>query len=433
MLFSLFFGAGNLIFPPALGQAAGTEIWVAMLGFLVTGVGLPLLGVLSLGLTGSDDAHALASRVHPVFATVLIVATYLTIGPFFAIPRTGAVSYEIAIRPFLVDIPSTLGLGLYTVIFFVITAWLALNPSKIVDRVGKILTPILLLVLTMLVVNAFINPLGDIQSPEESFSNHAFFKGFQEGYLTMDTLASIVFGIIVINAVKARGVTGKKDIAKACSAAGLVATTCLGLIYVALAYLGATSTTVIGKASNGGVILAQVTNLYYGSAGKIILGLAIFFACLTTSIGLVSACASFFEKMLPRFNYRQWVLMVSGFSLVVANVGLDQLINLSIPVLVTIYPMVIVLIGLTFVESLFDKRSEVYRCSMLFTGLVSVVDGLKAAGMSLGTIDTFLLKHLPLFDTSMGWVLPALIGALLGYGISLASDVLAAGDAEAAN
>lgn len=424
MLFSLFFGAGNLIFPPALGQEAGTNLWPAIIGFLFTGVGLPLMGVLAIGYSGSSDAQSLARKVHPLFATILTISTYLTIGPLFAIPRTGAVSYEVGIKPFLTGDVASGGVGLfvYTVIFFAITIWLALNPSKIVDRVGKVLTPALLTVLVLLVVKAFLSPLGLPQAPVGEYASSALFKGFREGYLTMDTLASMVFGIIVINAIKSKGVTDSKKITKVCTTAGVIAVTCLGLIYVSLAYLGATGVAAIGQAANGGVILSKVANIYYGSLGNVVLGLAIIFACLTTSIGLVSSCASFFNKYFPSVSYAKLVYILSFFSLVVSNVGLTQLISFSVPVLVTIYPMVIVLILLTFLDPLFGGRSAVYRGSMFFTVVLSIVDGLNAAGISMGAVNSLLSKYLPLFDASLGWVIPAIAGGVLGYIISVITD-----------
>lgn len=421
MLFSLFFGAGNLIFPPALGQDAGTNLWPAITGFLLTGVGLPLLGVLAIGFSGSNDSQVLAKKVHPLFAAILTISTYLTIGPLFAIPRTGAVSYEVGIRPFLSGDVATGGLGLfiYTALFFVATCWLALNPSKIVDRVGKILTPALLIVLFLLVIKAFTNPLGMLQAPTGEYANSALLKGFREGYLTMDTLASMVFGIIVINSIKDKGVTDPKRITKVCTVAGLIAVSCLALIYVSLAYLGATGVAAIGQASNGGVILSKVANVYYGSLGNVVLGLSIVFACLTTSIGLVSSCAAFFSQYFPRLSYKKLVFIFSFFSFVVSNVGLTQLISFSVPVLVTIYPMVIVLILLSFLEPLFGGRSAVYRGSMFFTVILSVVDGLNAAGISISAVNSLLSKYLSFFDASMGWVVPAIVGAVLGYIISL--------------
>ena len=429
MLFSLFFGAGNLIFPPALGQAAGNNLWPAIFGFLITGVGLPLLGVLAIGLSGSNDAGALARKVHPVFATVLMVSTYLTIGPLFAIPRTGAVSYEVGIRPFLTGDFHSHGIALffYTVIFFVTTYWLALNPTKIVDRVGKLLTPALLLMLGLLVIKVFISPLGAMEAPVGEYRSAAFFKGFQEGYLTMDTLASIVFGIIVINAIKSKGITSPKEIAKVCTTSGIIAAVCLGVIYISLAYLGATSMSTIGQASNGGIILSKVAGIYYGGLGNVVLGLAIIFACLTTSVGLVASCASFFASFFPRLTYKMLVGILSAFSLVISNIGLTQLIQFSVPVLITIYPIVIVLIVLNFLEPLFNRRTEVYRYSLCFTGVVSIVDGLQAANVPLGFVNKLLSSYLPLFNLSLGWLLPAIAGAVVGYIISFCS----AGSSEA--
>ncbi len=423
MLFSLFFGAGNLIFPPALGQAAGSNIWTAMIGFLLTGVGLPLLGVLAIGLSGSSDAGALARKVHPRFATVLMVSTYLTIGPLFAIPRTGAVSYEIGIKPFLSGEAASQGVGLiiYSLVFFAVTCWLALNPSKIVDRVGKVLTPALLIMLGFLVIQTFISPMGVPQAPTGQYQSYAFFKGFQEGYLTMDTLASIVFGIIVINAIKSKGVESAKEITKVCTGAGLIAASFLGIVYISLAYLGATSVGTIGQAANGGIILSKAANLYYGSFGNLVLGLAILFACLTTSIGLVSSCAAYFAQFFPKLNYRMLVFILSAFSTVIANVGLTQLISFSVPVLVSIYPLVIVLIFLSFLDPLFNSCPEVYRGSLLFTTIVSVVDGLAAANIPLGVVHKFFSKYVPLFDVRLGWLVPAIVGAALGYLLSLAN------------
>lgn len=212
MLFALFFGAGNLIFPAMLGQSAGENVWIANAGFLVTGVGLPLLGVLAFGISGKEDLQSLASRVHPLFGIVFTTVLYLAIGPLFAIPRTGSVSYEIGMKPFVPEAMSSSALILFTIIFFSITCFFSLNPAKIVDIVGKILTPIKLTFIGILVVFAFIHPMGEMQAPTEAYTSHAFFKGFQEGYLTMDTLASFVFGIIIINAIKEKGAKTKKTL-----------------------------------------------------------------------------------------------------------------------------------------------------------------------------------------------------------------------------
>jgi branched-chain amino acid:cation transporter, LIVCS family len=420
MLFALFFGAGNLIFPPALGQAAGTNVWPAIIGFLLTGVGLPLLGVLAIGLSGHDDVQSLGNKINPTFSLVFTVLLYLTIGPFFAIPRTATVSFEVGVLPFIGELPSGFNyyLLIFTVIYFAVVLWLSLNPTKIVDRVGKILTPILLIAIFALLIKTFINPLDSSMDPTEAYASGAFFKGFQEGYLTMDTLASFVFGIIVINAIKDKGLVKKGQIASATVKAGLIAAAVLSIIYLGLAYLGATTNHGAGVANNGGTILSFAANAQFGSFGKVILGLAIAFACLTTSIGLVTACASYFNKIMPRYSYKTLAVVFSIFSAVVANFGLSQLITFSVPVLVILYPIAMVLIFLTFAEPLFKGRVAVYQWSLVFTGVFAIIDGLKAASIPLEGLYNTLSQYLPLFNAGMGWLVPAIVGAIIGYAIS---------------
>ncbi|MDX5476107.1 MAG: branched-chain amino acid transport system II carrier protein [Bacillaceae bacterium] len=413
MLFALFLGAGNMIFPPLLGQAAGTNLWISVLGFLITGVGLPLLGVIAVAKTGGD-LQTLANRVNPVFGLVFTLIMYLAIGPFFGIPRTGTVAYEIGMTPFLPAGLNTDGwpLFLYTIVFFAITFYVALNPSKLVDRIGKILTPILLTVIGVLVLKSIITPMGTIQAPAPAYEGAPFFKGFIEGYLTLDTIAALVFGIVIISAIRDKGVTDKKIIANLCLKAGFIAAGGLTIVYAALAYLGATSKEAIGEAANGGVILSGSANYLFGSIGAIILGIAITFACLTTSVGLVSACSKFFAKVVPSISYKMFVGILSVFSMIVANVGLNQLIAFSLPVLIMIYPLAIVLIVLSFVKM--DNPSSVYSFALLFTGIISVVDGLAIADINITFLQN-IFSNLPLYAEGVGWLVPAIVGALIGF------------------
>jgi branched-chain amino acid:cation transporter, LIVCS family len=277
------------------------------------------------------------------------------------------------------------------------------------------MTPVLLIALLILLVVTFVNPLHQAGQPIGDYVNNSFFKGFQEGYLTMDTLASLVFGIIVINAIKAKGITEKKKIASITIKTGLIAAGCLGFIYLGLGYLGSTSNFAAGEANNGPAILTESAAAHFGVYGNIILGFAILFACLTTAIGLITSCASYFQSVFPRFTYKQLAIVFTVFSAAVANIGLNQLITISVPVLVAIYPLAIVLIFLTFAEPLFKGRMEVYRFSLLLTGIVSVVDGLKAAGIPLDGLYNAFGQILPLFNAGMGWLVPAIVGAVLGY------------------
>ncbi|MEK3807630.1 branched-chain amino acid transport system II carrier protein [Bacillus sp. FSL H8-0547] len=416
MLFALFFGAGNLIFPPALGQLSGDHMWTAIIGFLITGVGLPLLGVIAIGLSGSD-IQSLAGRVHPLFGFFFPFVLYLAIGPIFAIPRTATVTYEIGVIPYLPESLSGNGwiLFLFTLVFFAVTYWLSLNPTKLVDTIGKLLTPVLLLVLALIAVKMLISPLGTFESPTKEYENGAFFKGFLEGYLTMDTLAALVFGIVVINAVKDKGVTDRSQIAKICLNSGLIAAAGLMLVYISLAYLGATSVSKVGYLDNGGAILSESVHYLFGSFGNAVLGTAILFACLTTSIGLVSSCGNYFSKIFPSLSYKTITLIICLFSMTVANAGLTKLISFSVPVLVALYPLAIVLIALSFFHSYFRGANEVYLGSLLFTFVISVADGLKAGGLLPAGLDAWMKGNVPLFEYGIGFIVPAAVGGVLGY------------------
>ncbi|MEH6987592.1 branched-chain amino acid transport system II carrier protein [Cytobacillus firmus] len=414
MLFALFFGAGNLIFPAMLGQSAGTNVWSANAGFIITGVGLPLLGILALGFSGKSDLQSLASRVNPLFGLAFTVALYLSIGPLFAIPRTATVSYEIGIKPYLAEGNGSVGLIIFSIIFFGITAFFSLNSSKIVDIVGKYLTPILLIVIAVLIGAAFFNPMGAFQAPTEAYVNGAFFKGFQEGYLTMDALAAFVFGIIVVNAVKEKGAATKKDIMVSIAKAGVIASGLLAVIYTSLSFIGASSVSGLGALDNGGAVLSGASAHYFGSLGSLLLSVIVFGACLTTSIGLITACSSYFNKLMPKVSYKMFVVVLSIFSAVFANFGLSQLIAISVPVLVGIYPLAIALMALTFLHPIFKGRKEVYQGSMLFTFVVSLFDGLNAAGITFVPINDLFSAILPLYDVGLGWIVPCLAGGLIG-------------------
>ena len=418
MLFALFFGAGNLIFPVLMGQMSGSNIWEATLGFIVTGVGLPLLGVLAIGYSGKSDLYSMAKRVHPAFAIVFTTVLYLAIGPLFAMPRTGTVSYEIGIKPLIGDMNNTMAMAIFTIIFFALTCFFALKPGKIIDVVGKMLTPILLVFIAILILAAIFNPLGSMTTPAEQYTEYAFFTGFKEGYLTMDTLASFVFGIIIINAVRSTGVHTKKEMIKKVTKSAFIAAGLLAVIYAGLAYLGATSVEKIGVFDNGGAILAAVANEYFGSYGSLILGLVVLAACLTTSIGLVTACAAYFNTLMPRFAYKTYATALSVFSALVANVGLAKLIAISVPVLTAIYPLAICLIFLTFLHKKFKGLREVYIYSLALTFIVSLFDGFNVAGLQINVINN-LFAHLPLYSQGLGWVAPAIVGALIGYVIGV--------------
>lgn len=414
MLFALFFGAGNLIFPPMLGQMAGKNVWIANAGFLVTGVGLPLLAIIAFVFSGKNDLQSLASRVHPLFGIVFTTVLYLAIGPFFAIPRSGNVSFEIGVKPFLSN-AGPVALIIFTILFFTVACLLSLNPTKIIDVVGKFLTPIKLTFIGLLVVVALVHPIGRFQAPSEEYTSHVFFKGFQEGYLTLDALVAFVFGIMIVNAMKEKGVTYKKQLMSVCAKATAIAATLLALVYTTLSYMGASSVEKLGLLENGAEVLAKVSSYYFGSYGSILLGLMITVACLTTSVGLITACSSFFHGLFPNISYKKIAVILSMFSTLVANIGLTQLIKVSMPVLMTLYPIAISLIFLTFLHSIFKGKAEVYQGSLILTFIISLFDGLNAAGIQIEVMNHFFTQFLPMYNVGLGWLLPAILGGVGGY------------------
>ncbi|XXM70909.1 branched-chain amino acid transport system II carrier protein [Lysinibacillus sphaericus] len=416
MLFALFFGAGNLIFPAQLGQNAGTNLWPSITGFLITGVGLPLLGIIAMSFSGSRNLQELSSRVHPVYAVGFTSLLYLTIGPFFASPRTGTVAYEVGIAPFINESSQQMGLFIFTLLFFAVVLLFSLKPAKLVDNVGKFLAPGLVVMLAVLLTAAIANPMGGMEAPQEAYTNGSFITGFLEGYNTMDALASLVFGIIVINAIRAMGVTSNTDILRATVKAGSIAILLLAVIYVGIAYLGATSTQVYGTFETGGPILSNAASHYFGTLGSVMLAIAIILACLTTAIGLTVANAEYFHTLFPKISYQKLVVFFATITFVIANFGLSNIISYSIPVLMFLYPLAIVLIILTFLSPLFNHATIVYSSTIAVTFLISIFDGLKSFCDSVGIeyfswmqpIVVFYEQTLPLYNQGLGWLLPAI-------------------------
>lgn len=407
MTFALFLGAGNIIFPPSAGMAAGEFIWRAALGFLLTGVGLPLLTVVALARVGGG-MDRLTAPLGKFAGTVLAVAVYLAIGPLFATPRTAVVSFEMGIAPFSGN--SGMPLFIYTLVFFAAMLFLVLNPGQLVNRIGKFITPVLLAALLVLGGAAIFAPAGEVGAVNESYRGAPLIKGFLEGYLTMDTLGALVFGIVIATAIRDRGVTEPALVTRYSMIAGVIAAIGLSLVYLALFYLGATSQGIAGGAENGVQILTTYVQHTFGTPGSLLLAVVITLACLTTAVGLTTACGEFFSALLP-VSYRSVVIVFALFSLLVANQGLTQLISVSVPVLVGLYPLAIVLVALSLLDRFWLSSSRVFVPVMAVTLVFGVVDGLAAAG--LGSWVPALFTQLPLADQSMGWLVPVLVMLVL--------------------
>ncbi|MGE7023141.1 branched-chain amino acid transport system II carrier protein [Solibacillus cecembensis] len=422
MLFGMFFGAGNLIFPIQMGQLAGTNFWPALIGFLVTAIGLPFLGILAIGLSGSNGLKDLASRVHPVFGVLFALALYLTIGPFFAIPRTATVPFVVGFEPFIAPDQIKLWLAVFSFVFFAIVFYFSLNPAKVMDYIGKYLTPAFLVFLFVLIAISIFSPMGSFHAPTSSYVNEAFMTGFKEGYNTMDALASLAFGIIVIHAIKRTGITDKKEIAKATWKSGIFAMALMMLIYGLITFMGASSIEAIGQFDNGGQIFAAVAEHYFGAYGAILLAIIIVLACLKTSIGLITSCSEFFHEVFPKISYKSFVVALCLVSFTIANFGLTNIITFAVPVLMFLYPLAIVLILLALASPLFKNKQTVYAAAILLTFFISIIDGYNALVANVASfevnfltaISTFYAEVLPFYSIGLGWIVPALIGVVIG-------------------
>ena len=403
MTFALFLGAGNIIFPPSVGLAAGEFQWSAALGFLLTGVGLPLLGIVALARVGGG-LDTLTSPIGKIAGTLMGLSIYLTIGPFFATPRTATVSFEVGMAPFTGNTPEAL--MWFTIGYFALVMVLSLFPGKLMDNIGKIITPALIVVLAILGGAAFIAPAGDITTPAEAYNSAgaALAQGFLMGYQTMDALASLVFGIVIVAAIKTAGVTDTKLHTRYTIYAGIIAAVGLGLVYVSLIYLGGMSGTVVPADASGVQILTTYVNNVFGTSGIILLAAVILLACLTTGVGLVSACSAYFSELLG-VKYRTVVIIMSVFSTVVANQGLAQLIAVAVPVLVCIYPVAIALIALGLLSSLWKHKARVFIPVMIVALVFGIVDAIKAIGWNTPAF----FDSLPGSDMGLGWVLPVVI------------------------
>ena len=414
MLFALFFGAGNLIFPAFLGQQAGSNWLSAMSGFLLTGAGLPLLGVIAIGYSGSRDVQDLASRVTPWYGVAFAAVLYLAIGPLFATPRTATVTFEIGVTPFIEPEHKTMALAIFSAFFFGVTYWLSISPGKLVDRIGKVLTPALLATIAVLVGYAAFNPMGELQAAQGGFADKPFVTGVLEGYQTMDALASLVFAIIVIDAARALGVRNRAQLLATTTVAGAVAAACLAVVYLLIGYMGATSVAGLGLQENGAAVLSKTAQHYFGMGGNVLLSAIVFLACLSTAVGLIISCSEYFNRLLPAISYKTFVVIFTLVSMAFANKGLSGIISISVPVLMLLYPLTVVIILLAFLNNWFGGSRVVYVSTIFATLVVGVLDAWKAAFSFAPETAALINSIFPLYDIGMGWLLPTTAGFVLG-------------------
>lgn len=423
MLFGMFFGAGNLIFPVSMGQLSGNNMWQAATGFLITGVGLPLLGVAALGISREDGLMGLSSRVGRRYGKFFTCILYLTIGPFFAIPRCATVAYTVGVERIIPDSMQTAVLAVFSLLFFAAVLFFSLRPGEILTWIGKVLNPLFLLFLGLLVIRALLSPMGSISgaAPEGAYAAGAFYQGFLEGYNTMDALAGLAFGIIVVNVIRDLGVENPGDAAKNTVRSGILSSVLMAVIYVLVTVVGAQSRGVFPPSSNGGEALALIAGHYFGPAGAVILAAAVTLACLKTAVGLITSCGETFQKIFPKGpSYRIWAVLFSTLSFLIANLGLDAIVSWSKPVLLFLYPLAITLILLTLFGRLFGNDGRVYRWVTGFTAAAAAVDFINAlpgqvlSALRLEKTAEAVRDFLPFAENGFGWICPALLGLVIG-------------------
>ena len=416
-LFSMFFGAGNLIFPPFLGAQAGNATWIAMLGFAVSAIGFPVLGVMAIARAGG--LPELAGRVHPVFASAFTLLAYLSIGPCLAIPRTASTSFEMAVTPFAGNTPLWVS-ALYSLAFFGVALAVALKPDKLSDRLGKITGPCLLILIAVLFVGCLVNAPGGYGAPGGSYQSDQLTQGLLDGYQTMDTLAALNFGIIIVLNVRAKGVEDDKVVFRSTIRAGWIAGGVLLAVYAALAHVGGVSGGAFPGAANGAQVLTGIVGWLFGPLGSVLLALLFVLACLNTCIGLISCCGEYFATRFPVLSYRGWAAVFAAFSFVVSIAGLDAILAFSTPVLQAIYPVAIVLIALGLCHRWLAPYRLVYPAAILCAGVVSVLTVLthpEALGLSIPLLSGWM-SVLPFYKVQLAWLVPAAVGAAAGVVLS---------------
>ena len=421
MIFALFFGAGNLIFPLHLGQLAGNNWPVAAAGFLVTGVLLPLLSLLAVSITHSSGVYGLGKPLGRTCALIFMVVVQLTLGPLFATPRTATVPYTIGVAPLLPTKYQQLGLLIFSIIFFALVFWVSYNQSDILSKLGKVLNPIFLVLLFIMFLIGFLHPMGHAVSmkPTADYLHAGFINGFLEGYNTLDALAGLAFGVAIVTAIKTM-TKNTNQVSSILAKSGLLAMIGIGIIYVCLIVLGAMSLGKLKVSADGGVAFTQIVNYYGGVVGQTVLAVLIILTCLTTSVGLVAAFAEDFHNHFPSLSYHGWLMIACGIATILANLGLEKIIIWSLPVLMFLYPLAMVLIILSVCSPLFKRDHLIFKIAMIFTLIPAILDMIVslpepvASTSFVKQVATFRLNVLPLANVGLAWLVPALIGIILG-------------------
>lgn len=408
-LFAIFFGAGNLIFPPYLGVTAGENWGIATFAFLISDPLLSIIAVMVVAALGGSALNV-GRRVHPLFASALAAICVLLIGPIFAVPRTGASTHEIFVQSYFPEAPQ----WITSLVFFGIVLWITYKENSVMDAIGKYLTPILLLILFLIFVGAVLQPNASFAATDRI---GLFAQGFKEGYQTMDVLGAPLLAGVVMKDITRRGYLNKKDQFRMMFGVGIVAFILLAVVYSTLAYSGASMSTVIDTTAQRAAMLTTIVKNLLGSWGQLAMGLAVCFACLTTAIGLTTTCGQYFEEVSKgKISYKKTILVTVAVEFIISLVGVDSLINLAVPVLTFIFPIMIALI----LFSAFDRYIPydwTYLGAVIGAGIVGLVQGINTLSQLLGGNllgdAVKLIGTFPLATYGLEWIVPTFVGALI--------------------
>lgn len=404
-LFSMFFGAGNVIFPPYLGFGAGTQ-WVnGFLFYFIADIGLALFALFTLLKVGGSEN--ITGRIGSVASNILMSAIILCIGPMVAIPRTAATTFEMSVAPLISGVSPVI----FSVAFFIVVLLLSIRQSAVIDVVGKVLTPALLIGLLVLIIKGIISPLGSIVNPHVD-SSFVIVNGIKSGYQTMDVLAALAFGIIILKSAQEKGYSDARESSKMIRAAAVIAGVLLLIVYFGLTYLGATSASLFSLGISRAELVIGIVERLLGKVGLVIFAVVVALACMTTAVALVSSAASFFEKLTKgRLSYRVLVTVICVSSAVISNLGLDRIVAVASPILDIVYPPTLVLIALSWFG---DRLSRgVYRWAVIGALIASILSTLSLYGVSVPIVNT-----LPLASLGLGWIVPAAGFGIVAYVIS---------------
>lgn len=404
-LFSMFFGAGNVIFPPYLGFGAGTQ-WVnGFLFYFIADIGLALFALFTLLKVGGSEN--ITGRIGSVASNILMSAIILCIGPMVAIPRTAATTFEMSVAPLISGVSPVI----FSVAFFIVVLLLSIRQSAVIDVVGKVLTPALLIGLLVLIIKGIISPLGSIVNPHVD-SSFVIVNGIKSGYQTMDVLAALAFGIIILKSAQEKGYSDGRESSKMIRTAAVIAGALLLIVYFGLTYLGATSASLFSLDISRAELVIGIVERLLGKVGLVIFAVVVALACMTTAVALVSSAASFFEKLTKgRLSYAALVIIICVFSAVISNLGLDRIVAVASPILDIVYPPTLVLIALSWFG---DRLSRgVYRWAVIGALIASVLSTLSLYGVSVPIVNT-----LPLASLGLGWIVPAAGFGIVAYVIS---------------